>query len=319
MTHGSLFSGIGACDLAASIMGWENIFQCEIDTFCQKVLKYHFPKTELYADIKETDFTKYRGRIDVMSGGFPCQPFSLAGKRKGTDDNRYLWTEMFRAIREVKPSWVVAENVYGIITQQDGLVFERVQTDLEDEGYEVQPFIIPACVVGAFHRRDRVWFVAKNTECIRCDSNIGKEESENGRFREFSTRDNERICREKGITSNRPNTGVKSLQQRGKDGAFQPKITSNAENTRFSPRFERQRKMQFGRRNERMELFNNWQNFPTQSPVCGRNDDVSYALDGITFPKWRIETIKAYGNAMVVGVVLKIFETIELTEQMTNL
>jgi DNA (cytosine-5)-methyltransferase 1 len=133
MTHASLFTGIGGFDLAASLMGWENIFQCEIDPFCQTVLKYHFPKCELFSDIKTTNFTKYANTIDVLSGGFPCQPFSTAGKRKGTgtDDDRYLWPEVLRVVWEIQPAWFVGENVSGLLTQQSGVVFERVCADLE--------------------------------------------------------------------------------------------------------------------------------------------------------------------------------------------
>ena len=160
MTHASLFSGIGGFDLAAEWMGWSNVFNCEINPFCRKVLAYHFPNAKQYEDVKAVDFTIYRGHIDVLTGGFPCQPFSLAGKRKGSDDNRYLWPEMLRAIREITPRWVVGENVFGIVNWSNGMVFEQVQYDLEDEGYEVQPYVIPACAVDAPHRRDRVWFVA---------------------------------------------------------------------------------------------------------------------------------------------------------------
>lgn len=103
MNHASLFSGIGGFDLAAREVGWNNVFQCEIDPFCQSVLKYYFPKTVLYEDIKRTDFTSWKGKIDVLTGGFPCQPFSVAGQRKGADDNRYLWPEMLRVIRETRP------------------------------------------------------------------------------------------------------------------------------------------------------------------------------------------------------------------------
>lgn len=160
MTHASLFSGIGGFDLAAEWAGWTNVFNCEIDPFCRKVLAYHFPNAFQYENIKTTDFRPLRGGVDVLTGGFPCQPFSLAGKRKGTDDNRYIWPEMLRAIRELAPRWVVGENVSGIVNWSDGLVFEQVCADLENEGYEVQPYLIPACAVDAPHRRDRVWFVA---------------------------------------------------------------------------------------------------------------------------------------------------------------
>ena len=164
MTHASLFSGIGGFDLAAEWAGWTNAFNCEIDPFCRSVLKYHFPDAEQYGDIRTADFTIWRDRIDVLSGGFPCQPFSLAGKRKGTEDDRYLWPEMLRVIRTVRPRWVVGENVFGIVNWSEGMVFEQVCSDLEAAGYEVQPYIIPACGVGAPHRRDRCWFVAYRTD-----------------------------------------------------------------------------------------------------------------------------------------------------------
>ena len=116
ISHGSLFSGIGGFDLAAEWIGWKNVFHCEINEFCAKILNYHFPNAEHYADITKTDFTKWRGKIDVLSGGFPCQPFSVAGNRKGTDDNRYLCPEMLRAIQEIRPTWIVGENVAGILS-----------------------------------------------------------------------------------------------------------------------------------------------------------------------------------------------------------
>lgn len=160
LRHGSLFSGIGGFDLAAEWMGWENVFQVEIDPFCQKVLEKNFPNVTKYGDIKEFNGTKYRGAVDIISGGFPCQPFSSAGKRKGNKDDRHLWPEMLRVIGEVQPSYIVGENVYGLLNWSKGLVFEQVCADLENEGYQVQPVILPACAVDAPHRRDRIWFVA---------------------------------------------------------------------------------------------------------------------------------------------------------------
>ena len=190
LTHASLFSGIGGFDLAAEWAGFQNIFHCDYDTFCRQVLDYQFPNSDSYADITQTDFTPYRGHITVLSGGFPCQPFSLAGKRKGADDARYLWPQMLRAIQEIRPTWIIGENVVGITsmvfpgeklrvasetieqdqntqateTTQSEFVIERICCDLEQAGYTVQPFIIPACSVGAPHKRDRVWIVARLNE-----------------------------------------------------------------------------------------------------------------------------------------------------------
>jgi DNA-cytosine methyltransferase len=156
MRHGSLFSGIGGFDLAAQWMNWTNVFHTEWNEFGQKVLKHHFPNSISYHDIIKTDYTIHNGDIDIITGGFPCQPFSLAGKRKGTDDERYLWHEMLRAIQQIQPTYVVAENVRGLLTIDGGLVFEQVCADLEAEGYEVQPVLLPAAGVNAPHRRDRI-------------------------------------------------------------------------------------------------------------------------------------------------------------------
>lgn len=112
MTHASIFSGIGGAELAAAWMGWTNLFHCEIQDFPRQVLDYWFPDSISYGDIKRTNFEQWNGKVDVLTGGFPCQPFSLAGQRRGADDNRYLWPEMLRAIREINPTWVVGEN-YG--------------------------------------------------------------------------------------------------------------------------------------------------------------------------------------------------------------
>ena len=188
MNHASLFSGIGGAEVAASMMGWQNLFHCEIQEFPRKVLDYWFPNSESYEDITKTDFTKWHGKVDVLTGGFPCQPFSLAGRRKGADDNRYLWPQMLRAIRQIHPTWVVGENVNGIKTmvescqvtqmgrsdylfeenylyrEESRFTLDKICADLEAEGYSVQPLVIPACAIGAPHRRDRVWIIAHRSD-----------------------------------------------------------------------------------------------------------------------------------------------------------
>ena len=172
MKHGSLFSGIGGFDLAAEWMGWENIFQVEIDPWCQKVLNKNFPNVKRYGDIKK--FKGDPGSVDILSGGFPCQPFSVAGQRKGESDDRYLWPEYLRIIREIQPSYVVGENVAGLTSMEDGETLDGILSDLEGAGYETEQFIIPACGVGAWHRRDRIWIIAYNESRGRSGSPASK-------------------------------------------------------------------------------------------------------------------------------------------------
>lgn len=197
MRHLDLFSGIGGFALAVDAVwpGAEHIF-CDNDPFCQAILKKHWPQSKIYGDIKS--FTNTRSqksggvsdgewqkipetwsgdKVDLLTGGFPCQPFSHAGKRKGTRDDRHLWPEMRRVIQEFAPYFVVGENVRGLLSIDGGMVFEQVCLDLETLGYEVQPFIIPACAVNAPHRRDRIWFVARNT---KHDGWNGTEDGESG-------------------------------------------------------------------------------------------------------------------------------------------
>ena len=153
-----LFSGIGGFSLGLhSTDIFETIKFVEFDKFCQKVLKKNFPNVPIEGDIRNVKGEEFEA--DVITGGFPCQPFSVAGRQKGTDDNRYLWPEMFRLIKEVKPEFVIGENVQGLVNLQNGLVLRPVQDDLEAEGFEVQCFLIPASGIGAWHRRNRVWIV----------------------------------------------------------------------------------------------------------------------------------------------------------------
>ena len=162
MNHLDLFSGIGGFSLGLEKAGFTTKAFCEMDPFCKLVLNKHWKDIPVYDNIKTlngTQIEKDIGAIDIITGGFPCQPYSVAGKQKGTNDDRYLWPEMFRVIREVQPTFVIAENVKGLVNIQDGMVFETVCSDLESEGFEVQTFIIPAAGIGAPHKRERVWIV----------------------------------------------------------------------------------------------------------------------------------------------------------------
>lgn len=322
MTHGSLFSGIGGFDLAAEWMGWENKFHCEWNEFGQKILKHYWPQAETYGDITKTDFTIWRGRIDILTGGFPCQPYSAAGKRKGKEDERHLWPEMLRAVREISPRYIVGENVRGLTNWNDGMVFDEVQADLEAIGYEVTPFLLPACAVNAPHRRDRIWFVAfKNTDKNGRRSNEREKESNIGELRNISSGNHEQLSTDNGqIISN---TELERLQRSESDNEQSEYIqfkrfckTQNVTNSNgFGLRGESNRIGKSGQLNENSKG-TDWENFPTQSPVCGGNDGLSSELDGITFSKWRQESIKGFGNAVVPELPYQIFKAIGAHERL---
>lgn len=424
MTHASLFSGIGGAELAASWMGWDNLFHCEINPFGRKILDYYFKESQSYEDITKTDFREWRGKVDVLTGGFPCQPFSQAGKRKGNEDDRYLWPQMLRAISEIRPTWVVGENVAGIVSmvesceeikvgrtddifeenniyrKEQEFTIERICKDFESEGYSVQPIVIPACAVGAPHRRDRVWFVANrndtrteskqqrtelsnefktvtNTGLQRqkkseeqsmgieqfCESGLVADSNSNGYI---PSRSGERVKNEDyeipqqdkwGVSTKRPD-GLLGLQQSTADTIYAGNTTQQNEVDTNEPekmrrgepqsefaRYVSERSVAYPNRNrffgcdgkdekqpsKRWVYALNdaqqvgfkrgkytkqgWSNFPTQSPICCGNDGISDRLGGITFPKWRAESIKAYGNAWVPQVAYEIFKAISNSSQ----
>ena len=302
MKHIGLFEGIGGFSLAARWMGWETVAWCEWNEFGQKVLKHHFPEAEGFGDITKTDFKKYANKIDILTGGFPCQPYSQAGKRKGKADERHLWPEMLRAIKEIQPRWVVGENVYGLVNWSNGLVFHEVQADLETAGYEVFPYVLPAAAINAPHRRDRIWFVAfKNTVRNGWRGFEWKKETEKWRFGNISPRDNERLQ-----TNDAKNRFVADTDS--------PRVQRQSTNIKTSKKIRQRRQSVKEIRND--GHIRRWQNFPTQPPICGRNDGIPRRLDNISFSKWRNESIKAYGNAIVPQVALQIFKTIEQYENL---
>lgn len=165
ITHLSLFSGIGGIDLAAEWAGFHTVGFCEQNSFCQQVLNKHWPDVPIWSDVRDVTKESFYEKtglqsVTLLTGGVPCQPASVAGKRRGTDDARWLWPEALRVLREIRPEWAVFENPTGILTLENGLVFESLLTEMEGTGYEVQAFIVPACAVNAKHRRDRCFIVA---------------------------------------------------------------------------------------------------------------------------------------------------------------
>jgi DNA-cytosine methyltransferase len=154
-----LFSGIGGFSLGLERAGMKTVAFCEIDPYCRRVLAKHWPGVKIHEDVKQLNGNQYVGAVDVICGGYPCQPFSTAGKQQGEEDPRHLWPEMRRIIREARPRWIIAENVRGHVS----LGFDTVAAHLEDDGFAVWPFLIPACAVGAHHKRERLWIVAHDT------------------------------------------------------------------------------------------------------------------------------------------------------------
>lgn len=304
MTHLDLFSGIGGFSLA-----FDNIFHeqknkhifVEWDDFCKEVLRKHWPEAEIHGDIDKfiADTKSKRdgspdtrastrqgeklgngvGETFVLTGGFPCQPFSQAGRRQGTSDDRYKWPSMLECVSLFRPEWVVAENVAGIASWNDGLVLETVCSDLEKEGYEVQPFIIPACAVQAPHRRDRIWFVAQDTKCERA-----RGWGEGG-----------------GQILERQSTETKTSRSNSQSG------TSNTKRSRHEG--DEYKTGQSARHSRRTQWDTHW--FEVASELCRVDDGIPRRLD-------RNSRLKALGNAIVPQVAEEIFEAIKLSTLLTK-
>ena len=317
MTHGSLFSGIGGFDLASEWMGWENKFHCEWNEFGQKVLHYYWPQAELFTDIKKSDFTKYANKIDILTGGFPCQPYSSAGKRLGKEDDRHLWPEMLRAIREIRPRWIVGENVRGLTNWNGGVVFDEVQADLENQGYEVTPFLLPACSVNAPHRRDRIWFVAY------CDNSSTKYTIQTGGNLSTSKINTRNVTKPNSNGLNKCNSiNEINASERGINAFSNINEGNGNGNVTNTENIRRENALENGelerRRFRKSYQRNIWDTFPSVSPICNGDDGISDRLDNITFSKWRNESIKAGGNAIVPQVAYQIFKSIQEYERIRN-
>ena len=267
-----LFSGIGGFSLGLESTGFfETIGFVEKDKFCQKVLKKHWNNINIEEDIRNVKGEKYQA--DVVTGGFPCQPFSVAGKRKSTADDRYLWDEMLRVIRETKPRWVIGENVEGIVNINEGMVLRQVLNDLENEGFKSQCIIIPASGIGAWHQRKRIWILAysNNNGSYRSQGNATKQSSNEQKDR-LSFRDDKDVSNSnvKGLERHRDEYELREAKQ---EKNF---IWSSNDGTKESW----------------------WQ---IKSRICGVPNGVSYELD-----KDRSNRIKALGNSIVPQIARQI-------------
>jgi DNA (cytosine-5)-methyltransferase 1 len=318
MKHLDLFSGIGGFALAADrVFGEvEHIF-VEIDPFCQEILKKHWPNSKIYGDIKTLTYAgseeqprisdikrqeipeTWKNNIDLLTGGFPCQPFSHAGKRKGKEDNRYLWPEMLRVIQLTKPTWIIAENVRGLLTQQRGMVFKEICFDLETSGYKIQPFIIPALSVNAPHRRDRVFIIGYADDhgqhgAKKRESNFEGINTQQERPEKFW-----KPKRTNNLRNDVANTPCPGIGGRNMPNQEWPTDSKKRSSTR--------------RQSERCDWNRDWPEVATE--LCGMDDGLSAKLDGLklTKSKHRNERLKALGNAIVPQVVIEILRGIKMT------
>ena len=304
-----LFSGIGGFSLGLESTGFfETIGFVEKDKFCHEVLKKNFPNITIESEVRNVKGDRYAA--DIITGGFPCQPFSVAGKRRGTDDDRYLWDETIRIIRETKPRWFIGENVEGIINIQEGMVLRQVQDDLEKEGFQVQCLVIPASSIGAWHQRKRVWIIAysehngshrqEGNETIK-SSNQSKEWVSVGNDKDVSNTDSIRHGRWGSEGCADREWSFLSREQEGRTMGSEAQrcddiaANSNSEGSQGHGVSTNMETMQISKehitKTDTEEQQTWWQ---TQSAVCGVPNGVSFELD-----KDRKDRIKSLGNSIV--------------------
>jgi len=317
-----LFSGIGGFSLGLHSTGiFDTIKFVEFDKYCQKVLNKNFPNIPIEGDIRNVKGTEFEA--DVITGGFPCQPFSVAGRQKGTNDNRYLWPEMFRLIKEIKPEFVIGENVQGIINLQNGMVLRQVQDQLEGEGFEVQCFLIPASGIGAWHQRNRVWIVghSKHNGLLAAEKRRRDEEI-NGRSQEGQNKtiESERTSRSSddvnvsntisqlstGCSSTTRDSGEELIRLECSEGWYWQKVRSETERCSKQVMADTESKGSQGcsvstdmetesgtesSKDSSKEQYTWWE---IERDLCGVPDGISYELD-----KTRSLRIKSLGNAIV--------------------
>jgi DNA (cytosine-5)-methyltransferase 1 len=312
-----LFSGIGGFSLGLEgTGGFETVQFVENNKWCQKVLAKNFPGVPITGDIRN-----YEGQeqADVVTGGFPCQPFSVAGKRKGTEDDRHLWPEMLRVIKSVKPKYIIGENVRNITSIQEGMVFEQVCTDLENEGYEVQSFIIPASAVNAPHQRYRVWIVGyskHNGSQDRCKEARGeKRESEQGRMLESertSTQQNVADTQCDGLTSTKKRGSIeetirqesqgenRTLDSQGASGLSETK--QDVADSEISDRYAHETDREHGETTSQ-EVFRNRSGIHRQTSWWSSEPNVGRVAHGVSD---RVDRLKGLGNAIVPQIAYQI-------------
>ena len=284
-----LFSGIGGFSLGMeATKRIKTIGFVEKDKFCQKVLQKNFKNIPIEEDIRNVKGSNYTA--DIVSGGFPCQPFSVAGKRRGKDDDRYLWDETIRVVTETKPKWFVGENVEGIININNGLVLRQVQTDLEKEGFQVQCLVIPASGIGAWHQRKRVWIIANSKSKGSFSSGRSKTSyNEQQRLDIDKKRNRSKIWSYSSRCGEQTLSNSNSRLRRGR--GTEQESRANEKSRVISKRCND------------ITKFKTW--WQTQSELCGVPYGISYELD-----KDRSNRIKALGNSIVPQIAYEIGKAI---------
>jgi DNA (cytosine-5)-methyltransferase 1 len=311
-----LFAGIGGFSLAGNRAGFETAAFVEWEKYPQKVLAKNFPGVPIYGDIKEFHYEKEKiGPVDIICGGFPCQPFSSAGKRKGAEDDRYLWPEMLRVIREVGARWVVGENVAGILSMDGGAVFEEICTSLENEGYTVEAFVLPAISLGAPHRRDRVWIVAQNAKCNGRSDKGNQEGAKDGVEWNAKSRNGVGVHNKSDTTdAEQPRLEGKEWMERAKEPAERHSgFTTNANQEGLQRGEQREAlKQRKGPSRSASECNQNgWQQhwYEAAAWLCRVDDGLPTWVD-----RHRTNRLKALGNSIVPQVAFEIFKAINEVE-----
>lgn len=327
-----LFAGIGGISLAAQWAGIETAAFCEIEPYCQKVLRRHWPTVPIYEDVRELTSERlqqdgvinHERTIDIISGGYPCQPFSIAGNRRGARDDRHLWPEMFRLVQELRPTWVIGENVAGHVS----LGLDAVLSDLEGEGYTCRAIILPAAAVGAPHRRERVFIVAHA--------------GSSGRYSGRNHWERRQICNDREWLPSKSNeTGSKRICGSSEVGNDVCKSLANSYLTGLERRTEtRNPKSEGTGRKKHFERCNKLQrrgSGTTEPRLGGTFDGVSSWLDEYRWPaafgqpqyeweaprltrggKHRKERLRALGNAVVPQQIYPIMKAIREIEGETE-
>lgn len=336
-----LFAGIGGFSLAAHWLNWETIAFVEKDEFCQKVLRKNFGDIPIYDDVRTFDGTQYRDSADIVCGGFPCQPFSIAGKGKSRDDERHLFPQMLRVISEVRPRWVVAENVRRILSIENGQVIAEIYAHLESEGYEVSdPFCIPASSVEAPHERYRVWIIAHADSLGRDDEQKENRQIIQNEIGQLPTAKQSRNVEQRGSgeydsTFTDSDCGRQLQQERcvsdigqrtgngDKSFAYANGFGLSGQGKLGQPMCSESRSQrQINRAFDANQFKGNW--LEIASELCRENDGISAELDGTgrisAKPKTKKEAgrehrLRALGNAIVPQIAYEIFRAIEHAEK----